>query len=47
MTRKIQLFLCLLAMLAPWPAFAASPVAYVYVQQPVAGDIYSALMGDN
>ena len=42
MTRKIQLFLCLITMLCSGEAFAASPAAYVYVQQPVQGDIYSA-----
>jgi hypothetical protein len=33
MTHKIQLFLCLITMLSPGVALAASPVAYVYVQE--------------
>ena len=37
MLRKIQLF-SLLTMLSSGMAFAASPVAYVYVQKPVQGD---------
>jgi hypothetical protein len=41
MTRKVQLF-CLFATLCSGVAIAATPVAYVYVQQPVSGDIYSA-----
>jgi hypothetical protein len=41
MTRKIQLF-CLFTTLCTGVAIASSPVAYVYVQQPVQGDIYSS-----
>ena len=37
MIRNIQLF-SLLTMLCLGMAFAASPVAYVYVQKPVQGD---------
>jgi len=42
--RKIRVLqiLALLASLCTGVAFAASPVAYVYVQTPVQGDVYSA-----
>jgi hypothetical protein len=42
MTHKIRLFLCLSATLSTGVAVAVSPVAYVYVQQPLQGDISSA-----
>jgi hypothetical protein len=40
MTRKIQLF-CLFTSLSSGVAIAATPVAYVYVQPPVGGAVYS------